>query len=129
MTGTKQPAQILLTTTEIRRSVSITNTLKAETENLAEPTIQPTIIHCDRETGTGHSDRNHLLIGILNSGIDVPISGWNIDNHTGMNPHGLIVTTIPESNISNNCYIFDSVRRTSDIAYMGLEWNYTIKRK
>ena len=70
-------------------------------------------------TGPGHSDQNHLPIGSLNSGIDVPRSGRNIDNPTGMNPQGPIVITISESNRANNCDIFNLVRKTSHLTYRG----------
>ena len=86
ITGTEQPAKILLPTTEIGGSVIIANTLSTDTENFTEPTIQPTIFHLKQATGLGHSDWNHFPIGILNSGIGVPISRHNIDNRTGLNP-------------------------------------------
>ena len=84
--GTEQPAQIFLTTTEIGGYVSIANTLKYGTKNRTNPTIQPTIFHFKQSTKQGNSDWNHSPIGSLNSGIDVPRSGRNIDNRTGMNP-------------------------------------------
>ena len=39
VTGTEQPDQILLPTTEIGGSVSIVNTLRTDTENWKDPTI------------------------------------------------------------------------------------------
>ena len=127
MMDTEQLAQIFLPTTEIGGFVSIANTLRTETENWTEPIIQPTIFHLKQENGPGHSDRNHLPIWSLNSGIDVPIPGRNIDNRTGVNPQGSIVTTIPDSNRENNCNIFDSVRRTSDFFYRVSSWHGTMK--
>ena len=95
MVGTEQLEEILLPTTEIGGSVSIANTLRTDTDNRTDPTIQPTIVHIDQATKRVQSDQNHFPIGILNSGIGVPIYGRNIDNHTGMNPQGPIITTIP----------------------------------
>ena len=86
MAGTEQPAQIVFPTTEIGGSVIIANTLRTDTENWMDLTIQPTIFHLNQATGPGHNERNHFPIGCLNSGIDVPRSGRNIDNPTGMNP-------------------------------------------
>ena len=125
--GTEKPDQILLTTIEIGGSVMISNTLRTDTENRTDTTIQPTIVHLRKSTGPGQSDRNHFPIGSLNSGIDVTISGRNIDNRTGMKPQGTIVTTIPESKRMNNCKIFDSISRTSDLAYRGSLWHVTKK--
>ena len=51
-----------------------------------DPTIQTTIVHLKESTRLGHIDQNHFLVSSLNSGIYVPRSGRNIDNHTGMNP-------------------------------------------
>ena len=127
MTGTEQLSQILLPTTETWGSVRITKTLRADTANCMDPTIQPTIIHFKQETGPGHSDRNHFPIGGLNSDIWVPRSRLIIDNHAVMNPQGHIVTTIPESNRRNNCNIFKFVIRTSDLVYIRLPWNGKIK--
>ena len=98
MTGTKQPAQILFLTTEMGGSVSIVNTLRTDTANQTDITIQPTIAHLKQAAVTGLIDQNHFLIGSLNSGIDVPRSDRNFYNSTGMNPHGPIMTTIPMSN-------------------------------
>ena len=117
----------MLPTTEIGGSVSITNTLRAYTENWTDPTIQPTIIHFKQVTGPGHSDPNHFPIKSLNIGTDVPRSGRNIDNHTRMNPQGPIVNINPESNGSNNFNIFDSVSRASDLAYRSSPWHGTMK--
>ena len=127
MTGKEQQAQILFPTTEIGGSINIAIKLRADTANNMEPTIQPTIIHLKQANGTRHGERNHLPIGILNSGIDVPRSGRNIDNHIGMNPQGPIVTTIPESNRANNCDILNSVSKTSDITYTSSPCHDTIK--
>ena len=127
MTGTEQPAQILLLTTEMGGSISITNLLGDDTNNRMDSTIQPTISHFKQEAVPGHSDWYHFLIGSLNNGIDVPRSRLNIDNRTEMNSQGPIVTTIPESNISNNCNILDLVRRKSDITYRVSLCHVTIK--
>ena len=120
-------AQILFPTTEIGGYVSIANTLRADTENQTDPTIQPTTTHFKQATGTGNSERKHSPIGVLNICIDVPISVWNIDSHTGMNPQGPIVTMIPGSNRSNDYDIFDMVIRTSDLAYRSSACHGTIK--
>ena len=127
MTGTEQPAQILLLTTEMGGSISITNLLGDDTNNRMDSTIQPTISHFKQEAVPGHSDWYHFLIGSLNNGIDVPRPGQIIDNQTGMNPHVPIVTTILESNISNNYEIFDLVIRTLDISCKVSPWNEKIK--
>ena len=95
MTGAEQPDQILFPTTEIGGSISIADTLMANTENWTDPTIQPTIIHFKQVTVMRYSDRNHFSIMILNSGIDVTRSGQIIDNHIGMSPQVPIVTMIP----------------------------------
>ena len=74
--------------------------------NHTEPTIQSTVVHPNQENRPGNSDQNHFATGILNSVIDVPIYGHNIDNRTGMNPQWPITITTPESNRSKNCNIF-----------------------
>ena len=116
MMGTEQPYKILLPTTKIGRSITIANTLRTDTENRTDPTIQPKILHPKQATEMVHSECNHFPIRNLNSGIDVTIYGRNIDNPTGMNPQGPIGTTIPESNRANNCNIFDLVISTSDLS-------------
>ena len=103
--------------------------LRTDTVNQTNPTIKPTIIHINQATIPGHSYPNHFLIGSLNSDVDVPIYGHNIDNRTGVNPQGLIVTTIPESNRANNYDIFDFFRETSNISYMRLLWYGKLKAK
>ena len=127
MTGTKERDQILLPNTEIGGSISIPNTLRTDTVNLLEPTIQPTIVLIKQATGPGHSDRNHFPIRILNSAIDVPRYRQNIYNRTGMKPKGPILTTIPEYNRANKFDIFDSVIRMLDLAYRGSPWHGTMK--
>ena len=117
MTVIEQLAQILLTTTEIGGSISIVNALMTYIENRTDPDIKPTISHFKQETGPGYSEQNHSPIGSLHSGIGFPRYWRNIDNRTGMNPQGLIVTTIPESNGASKCDIFNLVSRTSDLAY------------
>ena len=57
----------------------------------------------------------------------ITISGRNINNRTGMDPQGPIVTMIPESNRAKNCNIFDLVRKTPYFAYRGLLWYGTMK--
>ena len=94
MIDTEQLVQILLPTTEIGGFVSIANKLRAETENWMNPTIKRTIIHFKQATIPVHSDQNHFPICSLNSGFDVPRHGRNIDNRTGMNPQGPIMTKI-----------------------------------
>ena len=127
MTGTEQPDQILFPTNEIGGCVSIANTLRNNTENRTDPTIQITTVHLKQVNRPRKSDRNHFSIGSLNNGIDVPRPGQIIDNQTGMNPHVPIVTTILESNISNNYEIFDLVIRTLDISCKVSPWNEKIK--
>ena len=63
----------------------------------------------------------------MDIGTDVPRCGWNIDNITGMNPQGPIVTTIPVSNRSNNCDILYSVRNMEYISYRGSPWHGAAK--
>ena len=106
MTGTEKPAKILLPTTEIGGSVKylmgIANPFRTEIANQTDPTIQPTVTHFNQLIGMLHSYWNHFCLGSLDSGTDVPRSKRNIDNHTGMNPHEIIITTISVSNRSNN---------------------------
>ena len=90
--------------------------LKNYISNRTDPTSQPTILNLNKSTGPRHKDRNHFSIRSLNSGIDVPRSGRNIDNRTGMKPQGPIVTTIPESNRAKKYNIFNLYNKTSDIA-------------
>ena len=103
------------------------NTLRNDTDNRTDPTTQPTIFHLKQSTLTRHSDRNHFPIGILDSGIHVPRSGWNIYNRTGMNPQRPIGNTITYSNISNNCNISDTVSSASSLSYRGLTWHRKMK--
>ena len=103
--------------------------LRIDTSNRTNPTSQPTIVYLKQATGPIHNDQNHFPIGILNSGIDVPRSGLNIDNRTEMKPQVTIVTTIPESNRSKNCDIFDLVSKTSDIAYRVSPCHGTMKNE
>ena len=127
MTGTEQPYKILFPTTEIGGSESNANPLRAGTENRTDPTIKKTIVHFKQTTVPGKIDQNQFPISNLNSGIDVPIHGYNIDNRTGINPQGPIVTTIQESNKTKNCDIFHSFIRTTDLDYGGLPWRIMIK--
>ena len=127
MMGMEQPDQILYPTTEIWGSVSIAKKLRTDISNRKDPTIQTTIVHLNQWTELWHSGQNHLPTGSFNSVIYVFRSGRNIDNHTGINPQGPIMTTIPESTRSNHCKIFDSVIKTSDLAYRGFPWNGTTK--
>ena len=108
--------------------VSITNTLRTDKVNQKEPTIQPTIFHLKQATGPGHSDKNHLPIDSLNSGIDVPKYGQNIDNRTRMIPQETIATTITESNIANNYDIIYFINKKSYIACRGSPYHGTIKK-
>ena len=90
------------------------------------PTNQPTIFNINQVTIPRHSDWKHFLIRSFNSGIYVPIYGQNIDNRTGMNPHGPIMTTIQESNRANDCNISDLVNRPLSISYRVLALYATI---
>ena len=111
--------------------VGIVNLFRNHTANQTEPTIQPTIVHYNQATVTGHSDWEYLPLRILDSGTDVRSrgSGKNIDNHAGVNPQGPIVARIPETNIASNYNIFDSIIRSSNLTYRGLSWNGSEKRE
>ena len=74
-------------------------------------------IRSKRATRRGNSDWGYLPLSSFDSGPDVLISWWNIDNHTGMNPQGPIVTTIPYLNSASNYNIFNSIIKTLDLAY------------
>ena len=104
----------------IRMTTTLGKSLRTDTVNLMDPTGQPKIVHIKKATGQGKNDQNPFPIGSFNVGIDVLIYRQSIDNPNGMKPQGPIVTTIPESNRSNNCDIFKLVRKMSDLAYMGL---------
>ena len=78
--------------------MGITEPFSTDAKNMRNPIIQPAIVQLYQETTTVHSDQNHSPLGSLDSGTDIPISGRNIDNRTGMNPQGPIGTTILESN-------------------------------
>ena len=77
----------------------------------------------------GHIDWDYFLLRSLGIVTDVPRYTRNIDTRMWMNPHGPIVTTIPESNITSNCNIFASVSRTSYLAYRGFTWHGAAKRE
>ena len=111
MTGTEQPAQILLPTNKIGRSVIIMNMPRTDTSNRMDPTNQQTIIHFKQVNGLGHSDCNHFPIGILEKFIDVYRSWRNIDKCTRMNLQGPILTTILFSIRTNKCEIFSWLER------------------
>ena len=69
-----------------QRQAYLTNPFRADTANCMYPTIK-SIISCFKQSnGPVHCDQNYDPLRSLNSGIDVPISGRNIDNRTGMNP-------------------------------------------
>ena len=127
MTGTEKPAHILFQTTEIggsvKHSMGISNPFRNDTVNETYRTIWPTIFHLKKKTRPKHSDQNYSLQKSLDSGTDVPISGKNIDNRTGMNPQGLIVAKIPDSNRANNCNIFDFNIGTLDLDYRESFWH------
>ena len=74
------------------------NTRSTDTANSTDTTIQKTIVQIKQANRTRHI---------------------NIDNRIGMNTQGPIITNIPESNRANNCDIFYSVSRNSDLAYRG----------
>ena len=61
MTGTKEPVQMFLSTSEILGSVKllgdIFNPLRTHTENWMDPNIQPTIVYSNQATIPGPSDR------------------------------------------------------------------------
>ena len=65
------------------------------------------------------------------SGTDVRSGGYgqNIDNHTGGNAQGTIITIIPKTNSAINWNIFDSISRMLDIAYIGSWWYGAEKMK
>ena len=90
------------------------------TLNCTDITIQPAIDHFNQATGPVHSDHNHFPLGSLNSGTGFPRSGRNIVKYSGMNPQVPIVTTIPDSDRSNHCNVFDLVIRPLGIPYRGL---------
>ena len=87
--------------------MGIVNPFRNDTENLTDPTIEPTIYRFNQATRLGHSDQNNYPLGSLDSDTDLSRSGRNIDNRTGMNPHGTIVTTTQESNRAKNYDIFN----------------------
>ena len=58
MMGTEQTAKILLSTTEIGGYVFFESTLRADTDNRTDPTIQPIIINFKQVTAMGQSDQN-----------------------------------------------------------------------
>ena len=70
----------------MKLSVVVANPFRNHKANRKKPTIQPTIVHFNQATVPGHSDWDYFPLGSLDSGTDVPISGRNIYNHTGMNP-------------------------------------------
>ena len=127
MTVTEKTDQILFPTTEIGGYISITNALRTDKDNWRDPNIQPTTVHLNQEIGPGQSDPKKPPIGSLNSGIDVPRSGWNIYNRTGMKPQRPIMTTIPEYNRANSCNMSNSVSRALDLAYRVSLWHDTMK--
>ena len=107
--------------------MGISNPVRTETANWMESTTQPTIVHFNQETISGHIDCNHSPLRSLDSVTDVPRYGRNIDNYTGMNPQGPIVTMLPEYNKVSKCNIFDSVIRTSYHVYREFLWHTTMK--
>ena len=116
MTGTRKPAQVLLPTEiggSVKFLVGIAHPLINHTANWNDPTIQPTIVHPNQSNGRGNSDQNYSPIGSLDSGNDVRIgvSGWNINNLTGVKPHGPTGTMITNNNSVRNCDIFNYVIR------------------
>ena len=130
MTGTEQLSQVSFPTEigwSIKFFVGIANPFRTNTEYQKDPTIQQTTVQSNQGTVHGHSYQYYLHLGSLDSGTDVTSYVQNIDNRTGMKPQGNIVTTIPESKRMNNCKIFDSISRTSDLAYRGSLWHVTKK--
>ena len=110
-----------------RMTTPLGKIIRTDIANRMDPTSRPTIAHLNQATVPGHNDPNHFPIGILNSGIDFPRSGNNIDNRTGMKPQGPTVTTIPDSNRANNCSIFESVSIALDIVSRFSPWYVTMK--
>ena len=106
----------------VKLSIGIMNPFRTHTVNQTDPAIQKITVWSNLETEPGHSDWEYFPLESLESGTDVPRSGRNIDNRTGMNSQVPIVTTILESNITSNCNIFNSFRRDLDIVYRGLLW-------
>ena len=131
MTGMKQPVHISLPTPEIEGAVNtqwVSLTHSGTTQKIVWTPLFNQLL-----PSSGKWLEQDTVIGttpplrILNSGIDVPRSGRNIDNCTGMNPQGPIVTKIPEYNRANNCNIFKLIIKPLDLAYMVLPWHDTMK--
>ena len=126
VTGMEQPYQFLLTTKiggSVKLFVGIVNPFRTRIANRIDPNIQTTIVHSNQVIGPGHSYREYLPLEVVYSGTDIPRSGKNIDNRTRMNPHGHIVTIIPEYNSARNYCIFDSVSSMVYVAYRFLMWH------
>ena len=102
--------------------VGIMNPFRTNKAHRTDPTIESAIVHSNQENRTGHSDRDYSPIRSLDSGTDVTRYGQNIDNRTGTNSQGPIVTMIPEYNSFSNCNILDSARRTPDRSYRSSPW-------
>ena len=90
--------------------VFISNPFRNQTANFTDPTIQPSIFTTKKRLDWDTAIWYDFPLGSLGSGTDVPIYQWSIDNRTGVNLQGPIVTMIPESNSTSRCQIFDSVR-------------------
>ena len=102
--------------------VGIMNPFRTNKAHRTYPTIESAIVNSNQENRTGHSDRDYSPIRSLASGTDVTRYGQNIDNRTGTNSQGPIVTMIPEYNSFSNCNILDSARRTPDRSYRSSPW-------
>ena len=101
MKGTEQPDQVSLPTEIggfVKISVGIANPFRNNTSNCMDPTIQLTIIHSNQATVPEHSGWDYSPLGSLDSVTDVIRYRQNIDSCTGMNPQGITMTMIPESN-------------------------------
>ena len=70
----------------VKFAVGTVNPFRIHTDNWTESTIQPIIVHSNQETVLLQSDWGYFSLGSLDSGTDVPITEFNIDNRTGMNP-------------------------------------------
>ena len=130
MMGTEIPAQVSLLTEVggfVKLLLGIAKPFRTHPENWTDPTIKQTIVQYKQATGQGNSDRDYFQLGSFYSGTDVTRYRRNIDNCTGMNPQGSIVTMAPESNSVINCYIFDFSRRMLDLTYKGSPWHGAAK--
>ena len=127
MMSTAQLSQVSLQTEiagSVKFLVGIVNPFRTQTANRTDPTIRTTVVHSNQATRPGHSYKDYVLLGSLDSGTDVPRSSRNIDKRTWMNPQGPTVTTkIPESNSASNRNIFHLVNQIPDLTDRVLRWH------